>query len=180
MNHEFMAHLESCKSDLFALCRHLLWDQSELEDALQEVVLQAYRSYGRFSAGTDFRAWIGRIAVHVVFNLNRKKHRFPVLQPVPETEDIGWEREIALEDAYDAILKEPDRVLANLDRALRRELQRLNEFERAALLLRSLCDLKYSEIAEALKMPLGSVMGNIGRARAKLRKALVGATYEVP
>lgn len=179
MHQEFMGNLESCKADILGLCRTLLWDRTELEDALQEVILQALRSFSRFAAGSDFRAWIGRIAVHTVYNINRKKRRFPALSAAPESASGGWEQELVLEETYQAILREPDRILADLDKVLRRELQRLNESERAALVLRSLCDLKYSEIAVVLKMPLGSVMGNIGRARAKLRKALARSPHEV-
>ena len=61
-----------------------------------------------------------------------------------------------------------------LDEDILRALQALNEAERAVLLLRAIGDLRYREISECLDIPLGSVMGNLFRARQKMRGALVG------
>src|SRR5256885_12350535 len=50
-------------------------------------------------------------------------------------------------------------------------LQTLNETERAVLLLRAIGEMRYREISESLEIPLGSVMGNLSRARQKMREA---------
>ncbi len=48
-----------------------------------------------------------------------------------------------------------------------------NEGERAVLLLRAIASLRYREISASLEIPLGSVMGNLSRARKKMRDAIV-------
>jgi RNA polymerase sigma-70 factor (ECF subfamily) len=48
----------------------------------------------------------------------------------------------------------------------------LTDNERAALLLRGIGELRYQEISESLGIPLGSVMGNLSRARQKMRAFL--------
>lgn len=178
MDREFSSQLDSCRTEVIALCRALLWHKADLEDAVQEVIVQALHAYPRFEPGTHFRAWLLRVAAHTVYNLNRKRRRVPL--PSPEAmEATDMERELGLEEAYEAVLKDPGRVVASLGGGLRAAVERLNETERAVFLLRSLGDLKYHEIAETLEIPLGSVMGNLGRARAKLRKALAGCVHEV-
>ena len=65
-------------------------------------------------------------------------------------------------------------VLADaLDEDLVAALKELNEGERAVLLLRAIANLRYREISASLEIPLGSVMGNLSRARKKMRDAIV-------
>jgi len=66
-----------------------------------------------------------------------------------------------------------DGIEAALEPSLAAGLRTLTDGERAVLLLRSIGELRYREIAETLDMPLGSVMGNLSRARQKMR-ALLG------
>ena len=178
MDPEFVTLAQSCQAELFALCRAVLWEKEDLEDAVQEVLVQALRAYPRFEAGTNFKRWFFRVATLTIYNLNRKRRPAPLARPEPEAE-MGVEAELQLEDSYDRILKDPERIVAALGQPLRKGLERLNETERAVFLLRALADLKYQDIAEALEIPMGSVMGNLARARMKLRKSLAEVAREV-
>lgn len=177
MDAAFARELEACRTELVSFCRSLLWKKADLEDALQEVLLQAVKAFPRFVPGTRFKSWLFQVATNTVFNLNRR--RGAGAPAVRETAAEDPESELRLEEAYEAVLKDPARVVAALGSELRRAVENLNEIERTVLLLRSVCDLKYQEIADALGIPLGSVMGNLGRARAKLRKSLVEYSHEV-
>ena len=53
-------------------------------DAIQEVYLQAWRSYDRFEAGTNCRAWLYKILFHCVSHQRRKWFRFPLLKETEE------------------------------------------------------------------------------------------------
>lgn len=179
MDAAFLRQLEACKNELMAFCRSLLWEKQDLEDALQEVLLRAVKAFPQFREGTRFKAWLFRVATHTLYNINRKgRSNGPEVTPRPSpAQDLVVE--LSLEEAYESILKNPERVTFSLRGELRRAVELLNDTERTVFLLRSLCDLKYQEISEALAIPLGSVMGNLGRARAKLRKALVEFSHEV-
>ena len=177
MDAAFARELEACRPELVSFCRALLWKKADLEDTLQEVLLQAVKAYPRFVPATRFKSWLFQVATHTVFNLNRRRGAGAPALREAAVEDP--ETELRLEDAYEAVLRDPARVVAALGSEVRRAVEHLNEIERTVLLLRSLCDLKYQEIADALGIPLGSVMGNLGRARAKLRKALVEFSHEV-
>ena len=179
MNAAFLRELEVCRHELVGFCRSILWKKGDLEDALQEVLLQAMKTYPRFQEGTRFKAWLFKVATHTLWNINRKGRGFVPEGVVGQADAPDLEVELRLEEAYDSILKDPGRVVSSLRGELRRAVELLNDTERTVFLLRSLCDLKYQEIAEALAIPLGSVMGNLGRARAKLRKSLVEFSHEV-
>lgn len=178
MKREFLEQLEACRRDVVTICRLLLWDKGNLEDAVQEVIVQVLSSESRFDPRMDFRTWLRRVATYTVFGLNRKTREFrPLALEAQQEEDLA--RELSLEQAYEMVLKDPARVVSFLGKELRRAVDALNDTERAVFLLRSICEMKYQEIAEFLNVPLGSVMGNLGRARAKLRKTLAECSHEV-
>lgn len=165
---DFTDLLESCRSELLAYCRHLVWRREDLDDALQEVVLQAFKAFPRFSAG-DFKRWLFQVATNTVYNLNRKRRDAPVDSPEPAA-DMGIQLE--LEEAYEAVLRDPQGALDRFGGSVREAVEKLSHNERAVFLLRSICDFKYQEIASTLSIPIGSVMGHLARARSKLRRHL--------
>ena len=178
MDREFVALVSGVRGELLAVCRSLLWEKDDLEDAVQDVLVQAIQAYPRFEPGTNFKRWLFRVATLTIYNLNRKRR--PVRSPAPEPEaELNLETELHLEDSYDSVLKDPDRILISLGDPLRRSMERLNETERAVFLLCGLGDLRYQDIAEVLEIPTGSVMGNLARARAKLRKSLAEVSREM-
>ena len=179
MDTVFARELQACRGELVSFCRSLLWKKEDLEDTLQDVLLQAVKAYPRFVPGTRFKSWLFQVATHTVYNLNRKRGANPPTLREGASPADDPETELRLEDAYEAVLKDPARLVAALRSEVRRAVENLNEVERTVLLLRSLSDMKYQEIADVLGIPLGSVMGNLGRARAKLRKALVEFSHEV-
>ncbi len=159
-----------------AYCRGVLWEPRELEDAVQEVIVQALRAYGRFVPGTDFRAWLFKVASLTLKNVNRKR------RPVPLGEGMdaqGAVPELVWEEDYDAILGSPERLREVVGDRLYRSLDRLTISERMVFLLRAVADLRYRDIAGALDMPIGSVMGHLARARMKLRRALAECAHEM-
>ncbi len=164
------------RADLVAYVRHLLWRRDDLPDALQAIMLTAFRRFPDFQPGSNFRAWIFRIATYQVFNLNRKGDRERrTLVPLDDDEPAAD----ALEEEihYEELLRNP----AVLDRVVTSELSlavsRLAQNERVVLLLRVLGGLSTLETARVLEMPAGSVMGFLGRARRKLRLALAATAH---
>jgi RNA polymerase sigma-70 factor (ECF subfamily) len=64
-----------------------------------------------------------------------------------------------------------------LEQNLAAGLKTLTETERAVLLLRAIGNLRYREISESLGIPLGSVMGNLSRARQKMRALIARSAW---
>jgi RNA polymerase sigma-70 factor (ECF subfamily) len=165
----FLALLQPIERDLERYCRRLMWDPQEAPDTLQNAVMRAFVAFDRYHENASFRAWMFKILTHEAFAMNRKhariaRHEFQ-LEP-EELAGLPWTGE---PDVASSQPLSPEALNAALEPALVAGLKTLTDTERAVLLLRAIGDLRYREIGEALSIPLGSVMGNLARAREKMR-----------
>jgi RNA polymerase sigma-70 factor (ECF subfamily) len=161
-----LPHLPSA----FRLARWLARDPHDAEDVLQEAYLRAYRYFGSFS-GEDARTWLLSI-VRNTFRTYREKH------PAPASDGSVDPAKLAL-DGGDAVLAgrrepPPDETSsrsserARIDAAI---LALAPEF-REVIVLRELEELSYKEIAVVARIPIGTVMSRLSRAREDLRRIL--------
>src|SRR5262245_56651965 len=147
------------------LFRLAIWferNRADAEDVVQDTMIQALRSFHRFQPGTNCRAWLITILQRIVSNRRRAKGRsilvsdpddriantVPFVPPVPQ----------ALTD---------DTVLAAL--------RRLPPAFQEVIILCDVEDLSYKEAADALAIPIGTVMSQLHRCRAQLRSELAAA-----
>jgi RNA polymerase sigma-70 factor (ECF subfamily) len=161
---EAMPHL----NDIFRTATRILGDKTRAEDVAQEVYLQAWKSFHRFEAGTNCRAWLFKILFHCVNHHRRKWFRFPLLKETEEfIEDNLACAEPIREDLTDAdILAALDRIPADF---------------RAVILMVDVEEFAYREAAEILAIPIGTIMSRLSRARKLLRDQLgeVGRSYGI-
>ena len=154
---EAMAHL----NDIFRTALRVTGDRSAAEDVIQEVYLQAWRSFDRFEEGTNCRAWLYKILFHCVSHQRRKWFRFPRLN---ETEEF-----------LEANLRQPESVPQNLtDEDILAALDGIAQEFRAVVVLVDVEEFAYKEVGEILSIPIGTVMSRLSRGRAMLRKRLAG------
>jgi RNA polymerase sigma-70 factor, ECF subfamily len=146
---------------LHRLALALTSNRTRADDLVQETYLRALRYFGSFQ-GEDFRAWMAAIM--------RNIHRTKTAPAHVSTED---EWLAALPDPA----PNPEQTALTADRArhLRALLAALPEALREVLILREYGDLSYSQIAEMLSIPTGTVMSRLSRARDDLRKAWLAA-----
>jgi RNA polymerase sigma-70 factor (ECF subfamily) len=168
----FLSLLRPIEGDLENYCRRMVFERRDFEDALQNAVLRAFRAFDRYHDDASFRAWIFKILTNEIFALNRKRGRIAKFEVAVDSEEI--EEFAGLEFASEIPLSW-DSLADALDEELLAALQSLNDSERAVLLMRAIGDLRYREISECLGIPLGSVMGNLSRARQKMRDAILRA-----
>lgn len=171
----FLALLRPIERDLETYCRRLIWEPQEAADALQNAVMRAFAAFDRYHEDASFRAWMFKILTRETFALNRKHARIARYEFQVEPEELA---ELALgepqgEDADPA--QSPAPPTETLDPELVAGLRALTDNERAVLLLRAIGGLRYREISESLDIPMGSVMGNLARARQKMRALLARA-----
>jgi RNA polymerase sigma-70 factor (ECF subfamily) len=128
------------------------------EDAAQEAFIRAWRSLGSFRAGSPLRPWLYRIALNAALDALRKRKPQANLEALPLT--AGGGDPSGLAEAHERRWMVQQAVLA------------LPEASRTALVLREYEGLSYAEIAQALEIPIGTVMSRLSYARAQLAKAL--------
>jgi len=152
---EAMPHLH----DLFRTALRMTGERGQAEDVVQEVYLQAWRSFENFEAGTNCRAWLYKILFHCVSHHRRKWLRFPLLK----------EKEEFLE----ANLVQPDCVSQHVtDSDILKALDEIPAEFRSVVLLADVEEFAYKEVAEILSIPIGTVMSRLSRGRSLLRKRL--------
>jgi RNA polymerase sigma-70 factor (ECF subfamily) len=132
----------------------------DAEDLVQETYLRAYRSFDRYTPGTNIRAWLYTILHRVRTDAVRRLARRP------EAVEL-------LEDTLATPPAQDDLASGREDVAL--ALARLPEPFRVAVLLRDIEEFSYEEISQILEVPIGTVMSRIYRGRALLRQALGGS-----
>lgn len=146
-------------SMVYGLCRMLLRDPTEAEDATQQVFLDAYRSLLGGTVVRDGAAWLAAIARHEC----RHRARQCMREPLPLDEDI----QIA---STRGTLEEAERRL-EAD-ALRGAIAALPERQREAVVLRDLYGLGYRDVGAALGISRPAVETLLFRARRTLRVRL--------
>ena len=147
---------------LFRLAMWFVRNRADAEDVVQETMMQALRSFHRFQPGTNCRAWLTTILQHIVSNRRRAKGRSIVVNDsddrIPQT--VAFVPPVP-QDLTDEL------ILASL--------RRLPTTFQEVILLCDVEELSYKEAAEALAIPIGTVMSRLHRGRAQLRAELVAA-----
>ncbi len=169
----FLSLLRPLEGDLEAYCRRLIWSEQETPDAIQNAILRAWAAFDRYHDDASFRAWMFRILTNEVFALNRKYGRIAQFEFHLEPEHVDVLPALETDAEYRDWLNAPEALADALDQPLLAALRTLTEVERAVLLMRAIGEFRYKEIAEALHTPLGSVMGNLARARKKMQDAIL-------
>lgn len=152
---EALPHL----NDLFRTASRLIGDRARAEDVIQEVFLQAWKSFDRFEAGTNCRAWLFKILFHCVNHHRRKWFRFPLLKDTEEfiEANLRYSEPVPEHLTDEDILEALDGIPADF---------------RAVVILVDVEEFSYKEAAEILAVPAGTVMSRLSRGRKLLREQL--------
>ena len=147
---------------LYNFARWLTQDTSEAEDLVQETYAKALRGFPTFQAGTNFRAWIYRILRNSFLN---SRTGLKTMVPIDEEDEVAIAS--GSETPESLLIAQADR------RTMQQALERLPLHFREVLLLCEVEEMSYQEIAEALAVPIGTVMSRLFRARKNLRTLLM-------
>ncbi|MBX9871281.1 MAG: sigma-70 family RNA polymerase sigma factor [Burkholderiaceae bacterium] len=156
-------------SVLFGLAMRVVRNPEWAEDVVQESYLTIWRSAGDYRASlSPPMAWMGLIVRSRALDLLRRR--------AAERADRTDELDETLADTLEGDAPNPmDKVQASQQaRALHRCLQQLEQAQRQVLSLAYLRDLSHHELAEQLRLPLGTVKTWIRRGLIQLRGCMAG------
>jgi RNA polymerase sigma-70 factor, ECF subfamily len=145
---------------LYNFARWLSGDPDESRDLVQETMAKALKALSSFQEGTNFRAWMFRILRNTFLTSRSGLERRNTEQ---EDEDGFEELAVSHETPELELIRRADTEL------VRQGIARLPRNFQEVLLLADVEEMKYQEVAEALSIPVGTVMSRLARARKQLR-----------
>lgn len=156
--------------DAYTLARHLLRDEHDAQDAVQEAYLRAWRHFASFLGG-DARPWLLAIVRNCCWSWRRSTRASRSMIEYDDSEHGTPSGEHFAADA--AALADSARTQVQAALAL------LQPEYREVIVLREIQGLSYKEIAQVTGAPLGTVMSRLARARGRLAEALGLGAREV-
>lgn len=152
---------------VYRLAFRMLRDETEAEDATQEVFLKAFDVLARFQTGRRFYPWLYTIAFNHLRTISaRRDHRERAVR-------LPYEDRVAASDAGRTIGQpEPELLRREGERELRAALDRLPPHYRDVVVLRQFEERSVAEVAEIMEIPEGTVKTYLHRAKRALAKEL--------
>jgi RNA polymerase sigma-70 factor (ECF subfamily) len=166
----FEEELLELADDAWRVARRLSRDPAEAEDLVQEAYVRAIRSWRSYEPGTNLRAWLLRIVHNLAIDNARRRQRSPEPEPLEEGDYFLYNR---LGDDANGGTAEIDQLIERLSQGpVLEALAELPQNFREVVVLVDLGDFSYQEAADALDIPIGTVMSRLHRGRRALKTAL--------
>ena len=160
---EALVHLDA----LYGFALKLARARDEAEDLVSDTVLRAFERWEQYRLGTNIRAWLFTILYHLFVS---RKRRIDAREVSEGDGESGWSTRDAVGEAdpegrfYDSFL----------DDEIVRAIDSLPDEYRSAVVLSDIQELRYSEIAQILDIPEGTVKSRLFRGRRLLQRKLRG------
>ena len=159
---------------LYRIARRLTRDESTAEDLVQETYLRALRFYQNFDLKEfGIRPWLLRI----LHNVHTTRFQHEKRQPVAIEDAQLQAAALSTDNGHSAVSTESN-LWDGMDEQLVSAVESLPEEYQTVMILWAIDELSYKEIAEALEVPIGTVMSRLHRARQRLSEQLRGYATE--
>jgi RNA polymerase sigma-70 factor (ECF subfamily) len=154
---------------LYGTAVRLTRDGDAARDLVQDTYLKALRAQDTFEPGTNLKAWLYTILHNTWRNRQRDRARARVAF---DSDTVAEAVETGRSGVVEAVTPETALLGSVLDADIKAALDTLPDAFREAVWLRDVEDFTYQEIADALSVPIGTVMSRISRGRRLLHAAL--------
>lgn len=152
-----------CQRQAFLFALQLSGNREDALDVAQDAMLRFFGALPRFDPSRPVRPWLLRIVRNLIYDRARRRRVRPA-------EATGTDPEIVIEPVDQRLDPEALAARHQLQRLVWSAVQELSNEHREVVALRDYLDLSYQEIASVLKIPRGTVMSRLHRARQNLRQ----------
>lgn len=159
------------QSQIYSLMYRMIHSTAEAEDLVQEAFMKAFTSLRNFNYEYAFSTWLYKIATNnCIDHLRKKKLQTLSIDAPVAYKDTTYQIEIPDLTYY------PEKEMMRKERnsIIKVAIDELPEKYKTVIFLRHSEELSYEEIADMLKIPIGTVKARIFRAREMLNKFLKG------
>lgn len=165
---EILSHLDH----LYRVALHLVRNEDEAQDCVQETCARALGAYSQFTPGSNMKAWLTRILYNLFFDAYARNKRMVA------ADDLLADRDAA-KDYWESVTTdrpgpESHFLQQELGAKIGAALKRIPEEFRVPIVLVDMGDFSYAEVAEILSCPVGTVRSRLSRGRKLLQKQLSG------
>lgn len=148
---EFVNLVEEHKISLYRLAKSILKNDTQVEDAISESILKAYKNKSKLKNKENFKSWVMRIVVNECYDLIRRNKRFDLRDNLESLNLVHIDKEYY---------------------GLRDIIEDLNEEFSSVLVLFYYEDMSIKEISKVLEVSEGTVKSRLSRAKSKLKVLL--------
>lgn len=154
------------RTDVHRIVYRLLGPTDDLEDVIQEVFLQVYRSIGNFKGQAKFTTWLHRVAVNVGLQYLRRKRSTVVSRQDERLEERPAEEGCGIRTPHECA-ETQERI-----RSVYRALDQLSPKKRAVLVMHDMQGMSAQKIAEVVGSPVFTVRTRLFYARREFYKKI--------
>ena len=153
---------------LYHVANRIMANPDDALDVVQDTFVNAYQSLGSFKGDAEFFTWLYRIAFNTAISAKRRKRSAISLDSAGGNGEVGIDPEDRAAEAapYASMERTED------ERVLALAVAKLSPEHRTVLLMKDIDGLKYEDIAEVMRVPIGTVRSRLHRARLELRNLL--------
>jgi RNA polymerase sigma-70 factor (ECF subfamily) len=147
--------IPSLRAFAISLCH----DRTEADDLVQETLIRAWNNLANFEEGTNLKAWLFTILRNNFYNgLRKLKHQSDYAR--------------TMDDSHFIVPPSQEKIMEFGD--MMRGLQELPPDQREALILVTVENMSYEEVAAICDCPVGTIKSRVNRARARLELLVSG------
>jgi len=158
------------QDSVFNTALRILGDEDQAADASQEAFISAFKSISSFRGGS-FKAWLMRTVTNACYDELRRKKRRPTTPLEPDTDD-GEEMDSPKWLADSNLTPDQQAEANEVEHAIQHCLDNLPLEFKTVVVMADIQGMDYTEVASAIRVPLGTIKSRLARARLRLRECL--------
>jgi RNA polymerase sigma-70 factor (ECF subfamily) len=166
------------QDSVFNTALRILGDDDQAADATQDAFISAFRSIASFRGGS-FKAWLMRTVTNACYDELRRKKRRPTTPLEPDTDD-GEEMDSPRWLADPNMTPDQQAEADELEHAIQHCLDNLPLEFKTVVVMADVQGMDYTEVARAIRVPLGTIKSRLARARLRLQDCLQGFAELLP
>jgi len=168
------------QDSVFNTALRILGDEDQAADASQEAFISAFKSIASFRGGS-FKAWLMRTVTNACYDELRRQKRRPTTPLEPDAgRDDGEEMDSPRWLADPNMTPEQKNEADELEHAIQHCLNNLPLEFKTVVVMADIQGMDYTEVAAAVRVPLGTIKSRLARARLRLRECLQGFAELLP